>query len=295
MPAETPLRVIARTRLISTFGRAGLRAQRLAAAAAVKPAICGVLTLVILADATRYWIAVALKPGLLARYASVDYDLYMTVTRAWLAGQPFYHAYQLAGPYTITAGAVLYPPSALYLFVPFTLVPAVLWWAIPLGVTACAVWRLRPVLAAWPLIAFCAWWPTSGLKILTGNPDMWVMAAVALGCLYGWPFVVGLLKPSLFPFALLGVGWRSWWIALAALVLLSLPFGGLWLDWLHALLNSRAGGLGGGLLYSTQEVPLVCLPLAAWLGSLRGPIGTRCGRLRVQRSATAVVGDVNGR
>ena len=33
---------------------------------------------------------------------------------------------------------------ALWLFVPFTVLPAVLWWAIPIAVTAWAIWRLRP-------------------------------------------------------------------------------------------------------------------------------------------------------
>jgi hypothetical protein len=232
----------------------------------VRP-IATVLSLVILADAARYWIEVALTPGLLARYASIDYTLYVGVARQWLAGAPLYHAYQLTGPYPITAGDVLYPPSALYLFVPFTVLPAALWWAVPLGVLAWAVWRMRPTPAVWPLIALCVWWPTSGLKVLTGNPVMWVAAAVALGCLYGWPSVLALLKPSLFPFALIAARRPSWWIALGALVLLSIPFGALWVDWIKALLDSRPGPDGGGLLYSAQEVPLVCLPIIASLGA----------------------------
>jgi ABC-type transport system involved in cytochrome c biogenesis permease component len=78
------------------------------------------------------------------------------------------------------------------------------------------------------------------------------------------PFV--LLKPSLAPFALFGANRRSWWAGLAALVLLCLPFGGLWADWVASVLNSR----GGGLLYSALEIPMLLLPLVAWIGRTRG-------------------------
>ncbi len=53
-----------------------------------------------------------------------DYRTYMDATRVWLPGGSFYPAYELAGPYQIELGAVLYPPVALLLFVPFTVLPA---------------------------------------------------------------------------------------------------------------------------------------------------------------------------
>jgi hypothetical protein len=40
----------------------------------------------------------------------------------------------------------------------------------------------------------------------------------------------------------------------------------MWLDWLTTLRNSQ----GGGLLYSSLEVFLLLLPLAAWWGRTRG-------------------------
>jgi hypothetical protein len=160
-----------------------------------------------------------------------------------------------------------YPPFALYLFAPFTLLPLVLWWGLPLAITAWAVWRLHPAPLVWPLMALCLSYPTSGLKILTGNPTMWVLAAIALGVLYGWPFVGVLIKPSLFPFALLGVRHRSWWVALLVLGLAGLPFALLWRDWAVALVNAQ----GSGLLYSVQEVPLLCLPLPACVGRAKAP------------------------
>jgi hypothetical protein len=195
----------------------------------------------------------------------VDFILYRDAAARWLAGGPFYEPYQLAGPYPITAGDVLYPPIALWLFVPFTVLPAVLWWAIPIGLAAWAVWRLRPGPAWWPLVALCAVWPTTILKTWTGNPVIWGVAALSLGVIYRWPSVFVLIKPSLFPFALFGADRRSWWIALAVFVAMCVPFGSMWGDWITALSNST----GGGLLYSTLEIPMLLLPLAAWFGRRR--------------------------
>lgn len=211
----------------------------------------------------------------------VDYRLYRDQTRLWFDGAPFYPTRQLRGPYEIQAGDVLYPPVAIWLFAPFAvptgpaaaLLAAAVWWLIPLGATAVAVVALRPRPWTWPLIALCATNPTVLLKIWTGNPVIWSMAALALACVLPWrttaPFV--LLKPSLAPFAVFGIRRRSWWVGAATLVLLSLPFGPAWADWLTTLVNSR----GGGLLYSSLEAPFLLLPLVAWLGRARasGPPG----------------------
>lgn len=218
---------------------------------------------------------VLVVPHALEQPPGVDYQLYRDVTRRWLDGGPFYEPYQLAGPYDIRAGDVLYPPVALWLFMPFAALPpafagvaAFAWWAIPLGITAATVALLRPRTLYWPLIALCVSNPTTLLKIWTGNPVIWSMAALALAVVgrsrVAAPFV--LLKPSLAPFALIGIGRRSWWVGLAALVALSLPFGGLWADWLSTLTNSR----GGGLLYSSFEVVMLLIPLVAWFGRTRG-------------------------
>lgn len=200
----------------------------------------------------------AMKPNFNG-YGGIDYTLYMEATQRWLAGGPFYEPYQLSGPYPIQMGDVLYPPNGLFLFVPFTFLPAALWWILPLGITVWAVWRMRPSPVAWPFIALCLFWPAFVARIVAGNPVMWVMAAVALGCLYKWPSIFVLLKPSLFPFALIGFRERSWWIALAAWALVSLPFGLMWLDWAQAVTNST----GGGLLYSFQDIPILLLPVIA--------------------------------
>ena len=214
-------------------------------------------------------------PDALEQPLGVDFVLYRDVTARWLAGGPYFEAYQVAGPYEIRAGDVLYPPVALWLFVPFAALSWVSWvaagvlfWAIPLGVTAAAVRALGPHPVVWPLLALCVANPTTLLKIWTGNPVIWSMAAMALAVVgssrFAAPFV--LLKPSLAPFALFGITRRSWWLGAASLLALSLPFGALWADWLASVLNSR----GGGALYSALEIPMLLLPLVAWVGRSRG-------------------------
>jgi hypothetical protein len=210
-----------------------------------------------------------LIPNPLEQPLGVDFVLYRDVAARWLAGGPYFEPYQLAGPYDIRAGDVLYPPNGLFLFAPFAVLPTALawalWWVIPVGVTAWVVWRLRPRPGVWPLLALCIAWPTTLLKTWTGNPVIWCVAALALGTLWYWPSVLVLLKPSLAPFALFGANRRSWWLALGVFVVASLPFASLWADWVTSVVNSR----GGGVLYSTLEVPMLLLPLVAWLGRTR--------------------------
>jgi hypothetical protein len=205
-------------------------------------------------------------PDPLEQPLGVDAALYREAAERWLAGGPFYEPRQLAGPYEVAHGDILYPPVGLWLFVPFTVVPLVLWWVIPGVVTAVAVWRLAPRAAVWPLIALCLAWPTTPLKIWTGNPVIWCIAAMALATVWRGAAPFALLKPSLAPFALFGVRDRAWWVGLAVFAGLSVPFGAMWLDWITSVVNSR----GGGLLYSALEAPMLALPLIAWFGRTRG-------------------------
>jgi hypothetical protein len=233
---------------------------------------------------------VVLVPHPLEQPFGVDYHLYRDATSRWLAGGGFYEAYQLAGPYVISAGDILYPPVALWLFVPFSVsvgalvdgIQALAWWLVPLGIVAGTVVALRPRPIVWPLIALCASNPTTLLKVWTGNPVMWSMAALALAAAgssrAAAPFV--LLKPSLAPFALFGIRRRSWWLGAAAFLVISIPFRGMWADWVLTVANSR----GGGLLYSALEIPMLLLPLVAWWGRTRGGGGVP-GRSAVQPAA----------
>jgi hypothetical protein len=202
-------------------------------------------------------------------YAGIDYQLYMDATRRWIEGGPFYEPYQLAGPYLIGYGDVLYPPVALVLFVPFTVLPAVLWWAIPIATTLVVLVWLRPSAVVWPLMAACVGWQPAHIHIISGNPTLWVMAAVALGTVFRWPSVLALIKPSLFVFAFVGARDRAWWIGLAVFLGVCALFLPMWLDWFAALLNSR----GGSLFYSWQEATMPLLPILAWLGRPGGRYG----------------------
>lgn len=212
---------------------------------------------------------IALIPDPLEQPLGVDFQLYRDAAARWLATGAFFEPRQLAGPYTIEAGDILYPPVGLWLFVPFALLPSplawILWFVPPVGITAWALWRLRPRPEVWPLLALCIVWPTTLLKTWTGNPVVWSMAAMALGALYYWPSVFVLLKPSLAPFALFGANRRSWWFALGVFLLMCLPFGSLWIDWVTSVVTSR----GGGPLYSSLEAPMLLLPLVARVGRTR--------------------------
>jgi hypothetical protein len=215
------------------------------------------------------WIAVAILltaiPSMylisLGGKLGIDYRLYMYAAGRWLSGGPFYEAYQLAGPYQVVAREILYPPVSLILFIPFTKLPALLWWAVPIGIIVWAIRRLDPRPWVWPILALCVAWPPTLLKAWTGNPVMWAVAALAVGVVHAGPAIFVLLKPSLFPFALWGVRQRRMWLAL--FVVLCIPFASMWIDFVRVLSNSR----GGGILYSVQEVVPMLLPLVAWLGA----------------------------
>lgn len=204
-------------------------------------------------------------PDPLEQAVGIDFALYRDVAARWLAGGPFYEPHQLAGPYVVAHGDILYPPVGLWLFVPFTVLPAFLWWAIPAALTVWAIARVRPRPAVWPLMALCLAWPTTPLKIWTGNPVIWAAAAMSVAIVYRWAAPFALLKPSLFPFAAFGIRERAWWVGLGVLLLLCLPFGGLWADWVASVINSR----GSGPLYSVLEAPMLLLPLVAWAGRTR--------------------------
>jgi hypothetical protein len=202
-------------------------------------------------------------------FVAVDYHILIDATRRFLSGGPFYDPRQLSGAYDWDGSIqgwwpVLYPPQAIALFAPFTMLPPILWWAIPLvTVVATVAWH-RPTPLVWPLLALCMWWPATTIKIVTGNPVIWAAAAVALGTIWRWPAALALVKPSLFPLALIGVRDRRWWLLAGAG---ALPFAWMLPEYLRALGNFQSGPG-----YSIQEVPLLLIPILAWVGSTRvGP------------------------
>ena len=191
-----------------------------------------------------------------------DYGYAILGAHRFLSGVPLYEPYQLAGPYVTAPGDFMYPPTSLLLFVPFAFLPEALWYAIPLALLAYGIWRAKP--GPWRRIGilWCLAFPSTITTVWTGNPVIWCAAFLALG----GPWSVGvLLKPSVFPFAFLGIRDRRWWVAMAGLgvvALLTLP---ACLDWLRVVVNAR--GPWSGLLYSLGNVPLLlavvigCRPL----------------------------------
>jgi hypothetical protein len=217
-------------------------------------------------------------------YNGSDYRLYMDATQRWLAGGSFYQPYQLAGPYTVAHGDILYPPTALPLFVVFTFLPAFLWWAVPIGGTIAMIIYHRPAAIALAGIAFCLWFPATSPKLLNGNPVMWVVLATALGTKWAAAAPWALIKPSLFPFALVHVNRRAWWVSLAVMGLVAVLLWPMMLDWISVIRN---GAGSGGLLYSAQEIPMVMIPILAWVGSSRSAAGLTGAPSSITSSRTA--------
>ena len=209
--------------------------------------------------------------GLLTGPPGFDLDTYLGAARRFLAGGGFYPDYQLAGPYAIGTREILYPPIALVLLIPFTVLPAVLWWVIPLGITGWVIAWQRPSRWGVALMLVLLLPPapldfhfSDELKlIVTGNPGMWAMAAIAAGTRWSWPGALVLLKPSLLPFALIGIRTRGWWLTLAAMVGVSALLLPLLGQYVTVLLNAR--GPRAGLLYSITDLPLMLIPVVAWL------------------------------
>jgi hypothetical protein len=200
-----------------------------------------------------------------------DYLLYNAAAHRWLDTGAFYQQYQLAGPYVIPEGAaadaVLYPPPILLLLAPFTFLPAALWWLVPAAIVVFALTRLRPTRAAAAVMLALVAWPTSMGLIWTGNPVIWLVAAGMLGARYSWPAVAIFMKPTLAPFAFIGANSRSWWLTVAVSCLVALAFMPLWLQWVTAVTNAQ--GPRATLLYSLGDVPLLLIPVVAFLGRER--------------------------
>ena len=136
---------------------------------------------------------------------------------------------------------------------------------VPLGSIVLLMAHWRPAPWTWPLMALSILWPQTPLKVITGNPGMWIAAAVALGLRYGGPGALILLKPSFAPLALIGIRHRSWWLVAGGIALASLPFETLNLTYLSTILDAR----GQSILYSLPDLPLTLIPLVAWAGRQR--------------------------
>jgi len=211
-----------------------------------------------------------------ANSVGIDYQLYVGAAERWRATGQFYQPFQLAGPYHVIGnGEILYPPIILILLLPFTVLPAILWWAIPIVLTIWAIVRMRP--AAWSLAVAGIVCTTHAVQapFFWGTPVIWLAPAVAWGLLLGWPAVAVMVKPTLAPFALAGLTRpRAFVAGIVGFVVLALPFTTMWLDWLTAIRNSDLG-----LLYAYTQNLLLVVPVIVWLGrDGRWPALPRRGR-----------------
>ena len=234
-------------------------------------ALTGIIGVLAVVDAVALAQIVASHPGGLG----VDFNQYLGHLDRWIATGQLYLPHQLAGPTLVEAGDPLYPPLVLYLLAPFRVLPAVAWWIVPLAVVGYVLVRLRPVPWVWPILALIALWPRTPALILYGNPGMWSVAAVAGGVMWSWPAPLVLFKPSLAPFALVGIGTRGWLVTLLVVIVACLPFAGLWLDYLTVLRNSAIS-----LDYSLLDAPIMFVPIVAWLGRSDPDVGWQFRPLR---------------
>lgn len=215
-----------------------------------------------------------------------DLALYRRVTDVWIAGGNLYSEHQVSGPY-VNDSASLYPPVAAVVMAPLLHLPDVLWWFIPVTVTAvCVLWQ-RPGIWAVAGMLWCASLLPSVWLVSAGNPALWIMMAVALATKWRSMAAFVVLKPSLFPFALIGMRSYRWWAVILCWAAISVLFLPETIQWSQAVLNAR--GDRSGLLYSIGDVPLLSIPLIAWIGGRRRPRFD----VRIQRASQWILGAVN--
>ena len=205
-----------------------------------------------------------------------DLEIYLGATRRFLEGGSFYPPDQLTHPYQLATGVVLYPPTTIPLLAAFTVLPAILWWAIPISITAYVVARCKPSILGWALIAVCLAFPDTIALLVYGNPAMWAMAVLALATRQPWVSAFILLKPSLLPLAVIGIRDRRWWAVVAVPAIASLTLLPVWGDYLTVLLNLR----GSDILYSVGDIPMVLIPAVAW-AARRPPGGSASSGARI--------------
>ena len=148
---------------------------------------------------------------------------------------------------------------------PFTFLPGWLWIAVPLGVTLAVIASHRP--GIWRLAVISVVLASNPMEILdytAGTPTIWIVMFVALATRWPWWSALVLAKPTLVLFGLLGVRSRAWWVAVAALSVVSLASLEMTLTWARVVLDVR----GVTIFYSVPNASLMLVPLVAAAPSL---------------------------
>lgn len=198
-----------------------------------------------------------------------DHAIYMNQAHRILSGGPLYNPWQLAGPYDLSRLPELYPPITVYgLIIPMSLLPDIVWWVVPIGVLVAVIVRWHPRGWAWVLLLSCFLVPRTWTSIAAGNPAIWSAMAVALGTVWKWPAAFAVLKPTLAPFAFIGIRSRAWWAAVAGMAAVSVLMLPAWGEYVQILRNDR----DGSLFYGLVNAPLLVMPIVAWLGARDRPL-----------------------
>jgi hypothetical protein len=230
--------------------------------------LLGVLTGAILVAAAIYFVrGYSNNPGITPM---ADFVLYRDAGARWLAGDGFYLSRQLAGPYTVTIGDVLYPPPTVLVFALLAVLPlvlsAVVWWSVPVAAVLLSLRWLRPAAWSWPVLALTLWWPPTLDRIATGNPVLWITGAAYLAAVVPGPSIFVILKPTLAPFMFFRANHLNWLIAGIILIAISLPFGNLWVQYFQVIFNAKSFA---GPAYSLEEFPMLAGALVAFAASER--------------------------
>ena len=245
------------------------RAQRVSLGTWSMPVAVGLFLIVL--PVAVYMATSAVRLAFSGGIVGIDYLTHLEYARRFVETGSMYLPSQLAGPFdprpiphVIADEPAMYPPTAIYLFVPFLVLPAVLWWAMPLALIGYAFWRWQPSRWTWAPLALCIGGGWTVFALLAGNTNIWVVAFICAGLLWGWPAALIVLKPTFAALALIGVRQRGWWITIAIVAAISLPLLGQWIDYVAVVRNSTAP-----LSYSFDAWPMLLIPFIAWAGRTR--------------------------
>jgi hypothetical protein len=230
-----------------------------------RPTAIGLTVLIALFGAYQLWIGLAVLDWRQA--IGSDVRLYVAAAERLFSGESYYLPSQLAGPHELGRTDVLYPPTAMWFYLPLMVVGypglLVLWLAVMVwAVRGCKPW-------AWPLIALCiAPWQTL-LALNDGNPSMLVAIGVALALRFAAFGPLALLKPSFFMFGLVGIRSKWWWVTSGLLLVATLPFISETLLYPRVVLDTV---FEQGLMYSFWTYSLALIPVIAWFARDRRPV-----------------------
>jgi hypothetical protein len=234
------------------------------------------VVLTILFGALAVWNVLATARGSLAGFVGWDFGHYVDAARRWVdTGSPYLPS-EVAIPFQFGDLTFLHPPISLILFAPFLVLPAFLFWLVPLAGTVWIIVSWRPERWAWPIMPLQLIWPRFGGAVIVGNTDLWIVFLIAAGLRFGWPILLLAIKPSIAPFAIVEMAaliradsvptrrWREIALAAALLAVIAVPFGNLWFEWFAVVRNSP-----GDPLYSIASIPWLTVPVVAWIAKRR--------------------------